>query len=150
MASLGRKIKYFRNRAGLSQFALELGIDTSSGTISRIENDEVNPTKETIIKISKILELTHNQFSYLIDSSFNVIDSPEIKKIINKLSDKIDAHKRVCYLIDHHRCVWYFSKHLVKLMKSYDIELDKLYGHTILEIIFNPDLEVSRSMLDKE
>lgn len=54
---LGQKIRNFRLRAGKSQMDLELEIGASAGSISRIENGEVNPTKETLLKISNALQL---------------------------------------------------------------------------------------------
>ena len=43
--TLGNKIRAFRERAGLSQMQLELEIEMSPGSLSRIENNQVNPTK---------------------------------------------------------------------------------------------------------
>lgn len=54
---LGEKIRNFRKRAGLSQLDLEVLTNVSPGTISRIENGQVNPTKETLVKIAQALEL---------------------------------------------------------------------------------------------
>ncbi len=63
--SLGRKIKYFRKRAGLSQLELEAAINASIGSISRIENNLVNPTKETMLEISYALKLHPIETAYL-------------------------------------------------------------------------------------
>ncbi|MBN2100806.1 helix-turn-helix domain-containing protein [Candidatus Dojkabacteria bacterium] len=63
--SIGEKIKAFRNDVGVSQLDLELAIGTSPGCISRIENGRVNPTKETIIDISKALKLETPQIASL-------------------------------------------------------------------------------------
>ncbi len=56
--SLGEKIRNFRKRAGKSQFELETAIGAANGTVSRIESDQVNPTKETLFKIAEALTLT--------------------------------------------------------------------------------------------
>jgi len=48
--TLGQKIKKYRIRAELRQLELELGIDVSHGSISRIENEIANPTKKTLLK----------------------------------------------------------------------------------------------------
>lgn len=63
--TLGEKIKYFRKRAGLSQLDLEVAIDASAGSISRIENNVINPTKETILDISDALNLHPIETAYL-------------------------------------------------------------------------------------
>jgi len=47
--SIGDKVKNFRKQAGMSQFNLELEIGASTGSISRIENNQINPTKETLL-----------------------------------------------------------------------------------------------------
>ena len=57
--NLGEKIKYYRSRRGISQLDLEIAIDTSPGALSRIETNKVNPTKETLLKISRILMLSN-------------------------------------------------------------------------------------------
>lgn len=56
--TLGQKIEYYRKRAKMSQLDLEIAIGAGQGSISRIENDQVNPTKETIQKIIEILSLS--------------------------------------------------------------------------------------------
>jgi len=63
--TLGQKIRRFRKRAGLSQLALELAIEASPGSLSRIENGKVNPTKETIIEIARVLELETREIASL-------------------------------------------------------------------------------------
>lgn len=43
--TVGEKIRRFRKRAGVSQFELELRINASPGSISRIESGQVNVLK---------------------------------------------------------------------------------------------------------
>jgi len=76
--TLGEKIRFFRKRSGLSQFDLELKIATSSGSLSRIENDQVNPTKETILAIINALNLNVSDSSSL----FNLDITKEFNNII--------------------------------------------------------------------
>jgi len=61
----GEKTRRFRKRAGLSQLSLELAIEASPGSLSRIESGKVNPTKETIIDIAKALELETKEIASL-------------------------------------------------------------------------------------
>lgn len=63
--ALGQKIKYYRNRAGVSQLDLELEINTSPGRISKIENGKINPDKETVVSIAKALDLRSNEIASL-------------------------------------------------------------------------------------
>lgn len=55
--TLGERIKYFRQRANLTQIELELMIDVSFGSISRIENNITNPNKETLLLIANAINL---------------------------------------------------------------------------------------------
>lgn len=96
--SLGQKIKKYRLRSGKSQLDLELETGLSTGTLSRIENGVINPTKETIIAISKALELTDEQIASLF--SLNVYNTLELLKVINKFSEELDSDKSIQIAID--------------------------------------------------
>lgn len=71
--STGQRIKQFRKRAKVTQLELELRINASFGSISRIENGITNPTKETLLEIAKALNLnpleTAMLFGILIENS---------------------------------------------------------------------------------
>jgi len=75
--SIGDKVKNFRKQAGMSQFNLELEIGASTGSISRIENNQINPTKETLLKISEVLDLSFDERVELFG-----LDYSEIEKYI--------------------------------------------------------------------
>jgi len=90
---LGNKIREFRLRAGMSQFDLELELGMSAGSLSRIENNQVNPTKETIFNIAKVLKLTDRQIAYLF--GLNNDSSEKILSIINTLSEINDVEKMI-------------------------------------------------------
>lgn len=70
MMTLGQKIKQFRKHAGLSQLALELEIEASPGHLSRIENGQINPTKEIIVDIAKALNLNTKEIASLFGIEF--------------------------------------------------------------------------------
>jgi transcriptional regulator with XRE-family HTH domain len=82
--TVGEKIRKFRKRSGISQFELELRIDASPGSISRIESGQVNPTKETLQKISKVLHLTEIEQANVFG-----IESDFYKNYLNQLADLI-------------------------------------------------------------
>jgi len=63
--TLGQIIKVFRNHIGISQLDLELKINAAAGSISRMETNKINPTKETLTKISKALDLTNYEMGML-------------------------------------------------------------------------------------
>ena len=68
---LGRKLKSFRLRANLSQLDLEIRLGKSVGSLSRIENGSVNPSKETILLIARELNLTPSETASLFDININ-------------------------------------------------------------------------------
>ena len=76
--TLGQKIRYFRKIRKISQFELELTIESAAGSISRIENGVVNPKKETIFEIARALNLTSFETAYL----FGIIIKNEKLEII--------------------------------------------------------------------
>lgn len=98
---LGQKIRNFRLRLGLSQFKLEELIDASPGSISRIENGDVNPTKETLLKIMEVLQLSSKEGASLFgieveDKSLsiakltaNLYKSQNIDELLQKSVDDI-------------------------------------------------------------
>lgn len=88
--TIGEKIRKYRKRAGLSQFELEMQIGASYGSMSRIENGAVNPSKETIQKIIEKLNLNTYEAANLFD--IKVIDYTPLMKLSKKLYslEKID------------------------------------------------------------
>lgn len=53
-----RKLRKARTHKVLSQFDVEIICGLPVGTVSRIENNRVNPSKETLLKIAKGLKLS--------------------------------------------------------------------------------------------
>lgn len=51
-------LKKYRTERKMSQLGLEVKADLPFGTVSRIENGKVNPSKETLLKISFTLKLS--------------------------------------------------------------------------------------------
>lgn len=86
--SLGKKIEFYRKRAKLSQLELELEIDAAQGSISRIENGQVNPTKETIRKIIDVLDLNIIEAAELYELSIE--DISKIVRLAGKLNSNLD------------------------------------------------------------
>lgn len=88
---IGEKIRNFRKRKGISQFELELRIDASPGSISRIESGVVNPTKETLMKISSALELTTSEIGYIQD--IKLVSPEEIILAISTITKSLDLNE---------------------------------------------------------
>ncbi|CAG1021548.1 hypothetical protein DOJK_01069 [Patescibacteria group bacterium] len=78
----GKRIKYFRKRANVTQLELELRINASFGSISRMETGLTNPTKETLFAIANALNLTGLETAILfgIDiTSYNISQSQNLE-----------------------------------------------------------------------
>jgi transcriptional regulator with XRE-family HTH domain len=58
MINYAKKILKARSKKGFSQLDLELVAGFSPGTMSRIENGKVNPSKETLFRIAYALQLS--------------------------------------------------------------------------------------------
>jgi transcriptional regulator with XRE-family HTH domain len=80
--NIGEKIRNFRKRSGISQFELELRIDASPGSISRIENGQINPTKETLIKIIDSLDLVGIEATSLFGVDLNISNLLKIPSVL--------------------------------------------------------------------
>ena len=82
--TLGQKIREFRIQTGKSQYELELSMNSSPGTISRIEKDKTNPTKETLLLIVKSLNLDQFQSAELfnLDSSITA----KVLQVVNEFA----------------------------------------------------------------
>ena len=68
--SVGTKIRGYRISKGITQLDLEIGTKLAHGVISRIENNRTNPSKETIIRIAKELELQNQEIAELFGLNF--------------------------------------------------------------------------------
>ncbi|MEI7578949.1 MAG: helix-turn-helix domain-containing protein [bacterium] len=82
--NIGKKLRLYRKRSGISQFKLELLIGSSAGSISRIEHGINNPTKETLAKLSQALDLSFLEAAEL----FNIATDglPKIVNIFTQLN----------------------------------------------------------------
>lgn len=80
---IGNLIRKFRQRAGMSQFDLEQSIDAAFGSLSRIELDKVDPSKETINKIVSVLGLSVREAALLYKLDIN--DYRELSKSLNNI-----------------------------------------------------------------
>lgn len=96
--TLGQKISAYRKSAKMSQLDLEIAINAGQGSISRIENDQVNPTKETIMLISKALNLTDEQIASLFN--LNVIDPALLIYSISYITEHLDINSIIQKAID--------------------------------------------------
>lgn len=88
---IGQKIRNFRRRENLSQSEMENKAEMSPGSLSRIENGEVNPTKETLLKIIDVLNLTTIEASALF--GLELTDISNILKLSKDLLSTQDLNE---------------------------------------------------------
>jgi transcriptional regulator with XRE-family HTH domain len=116
---LGRRIRNFRKRANLSQLQLETEIGASSGTVSRIENGEVNPTKETVEKIGEVLRLSPKEISYLVGPIQLPATEEEVNKAIEEVKEYFSQKNVFAYLIDDRFRMIYISEGFRRLFAKH-------------------------------
>ena len=92
--SLGSKIKRFRTQRNLSQLQLENEIDASPGSISRIESNKTNPTKETLIDIAYALKIDTSEIASLFGIEF-----PQLNDLID-LTNEVSLNLNVNEVVD--------------------------------------------------
>ncbi len=137
---LGQRIKYFRKRSGLSQLELEAAIATSAGSLSRIENGDVNPTKETLEKIGQALNLTLKQIVYLNGLLADCATEQEVALAINKVSEYFHRKGVLSYMIDDRWRLLYASGSFINLLGFTQAEVNKILGKTLVEVMVDETL----------
>jgi transcriptional regulator with XRE-family HTH domain len=136
--SLGDKIRNFRKRSGLSQLELESEIGASSGTVSRIENGEVNPTKETVQRIAEILELNNHELDYLIGQISKLVTPEEVNLARNHIKSYFSKKNTLAYLLDERGIFWDMSLGFRILAElTDDKKFEKLIGRSMPLLIFD-------------
>lgn len=137
--TLGKKILFFRKRSGLSQFALESEIEAAPGTISRIENNEVNPLKETVLKIANVLNLSTEEVDYLIGITAFPATSEAIEKAKVESSNELEKVGKLSYLLDERWRLHKFSNDFLKFLSLDSKELEYMIGKTTTQLIVKSD-----------
>jgi transcriptional regulator with XRE-family HTH domain len=146
--TIGEKVKYFRSRTGINQMDLELAIEASSGTISRMEQDLVNPTKETLLKISAKLKLSPLEEAYLLGTILIQPTNDEINDAIAQFQKLLDREDVFGYVLDQYSCIRALSKGFIGLAMANGLDWKKLIGRNVAEIILDPNLGL-RKVLDE-
>ncbi len=155
MSHLGNRIYFFRKRAGLSQMKLELESGVALGGLSRIENGEINPNKETIRNIAEALSLTPREYNYLVGSFSRPASTEEREKAVKELENTFEDERIYAYLFDETQTLLYFSKGIQKLIlrvvqKDYpQLRLEDYIGKTLYEVLLTPSFGIY-SMLSQD
>lgn len=151
--NLGKRIKYFRKRAGLSQLQLEAELGSSSGYISRVESGKVNPGKEFLLKLSRVLHLTSRESNYLVGVTAEPATKQEINEAISEIKEYYSNRGVFAYLLDDRYRVLAISKgietSLPKFHKDTNELKKKVLNKSIMHVIFDDSLQLNK-YLDKE
>ena len=142
--NLGARIKYFRKRSGLKQMDLELRAGLPNGTISRIEHNKVNPSKETLRKIAEILKLHHRELDYLIGITSTPATLKEIREAIQEIEPYFEQDNVIAYLIDERWRFIAFSKAFIEITGTSQSQVGKIIGNTIIRSILDDKLPIKK------
>ena len=140
--TLGEKIKFFRKELGYSQSYLELETDLAFGVLSRIENNLINPTKETILKISTALNLDDSDVAYLLSLQNSSPSEEEVKAVREKIADVLGQEIFPMYLNDNKLRVWDWNKLSLKFFQITPEVAEKYRGVNVMKILFSRELKV--------
>lgn len=144
LLTTGEKIKNFRKRIDLSQLELETAIAASPGSVSRIEAGKVNPTKETILQLGKVLKLTEKEISDLLGVRPLLPTREEVQSAIEECKGYLDKEDVVAYLLDENGIVYYASLGFKILLSLTDKQVQDVLGKEILEIALSPQYGISK------
>lgn len=145
-SDIGKKIKFFRVRAGLSQLDLELAIHAAQGSISRIESGRVNPTKETIWSIATHMGLGREDTASLFGLDMPFPKKEDVSKARGELKEYFEKSSTMAMLLDPHWNVMYVSKGLLKVLGIPRPLAEMSYGTNLLVAIFKKPFSIVRSI----
>lgn len=140
--TLGRKLYAFREDRKISQTRVEVETGLSFGTISRIENNVINPTKETLTRISTFLRLDSSEFNYLV--GFNAVypSKTDINYVVGQLGASLSEADFPGYIMDSTFRVWCWNLQLLRLFGISDDQANTHMGETYMQILFSPEFGI--------
>ncbi len=144
MANIGPRLKFFRQRARMSQLELEVAIGTTPGAISRIESGKVNPTKETVLEIAEILHLNSLELDYLQGKAIEAVSEKEIHEVETLLSGYLSKKGVIAYISDERWRIFKVSSSLIKMLRASEETVTKSYGMTVIDMLLNDELGVNK------
>ena len=89
--TIGEILRFYRMRAGFTQFELESKSGMSQGSLSRIEANIVSPSKETLMSIINTLQLDAKDSALLFGINFYRPIDPNPAVDPYKLHDNVPA-----------------------------------------------------------
>jgi transcriptional regulator with XRE-family HTH domain len=127
---------------------LESDIGASAGSISRIESGKINPTKETILKISRVLDLNSRQIDYLIGVTSEPATEKEIKDAIEEVGGYLEKRGVFAYLLDDRWRIVKVSDSFAKVFAKHlekDIEgvLKEVTSATLIRVLLDKKMLIT-------
>lgn len=145
---LGDRIRTFRKRAGISQMDLEIQMEASPGSLSRIESGEVNPTKETLSRIGNILHLTDSEKRYLYGDLFYKASDEEVQDAVKAVSEYFNNKGTLAYLLDERFRFLEISKSFQKFLGFSDTQVKNALRKSFVYVILAEEFNV-KGVVDK-
>ncbi len=121
MGNLSKRLRYFRQTKGISQMDLEITTDLAFGSVSRFESGKTNPTKESIYKISEILNLSNSELDYLVGSTSKPANDSEIKQAEKEVESYFNKPLVLAFLIDDRFRLLKVSNTLMSIFDTLDL-----------------------------
>ena len=87
-SEVGKRIKYYRQKRGLTQEQLAFDIHTSAAYISNIERSIKKPSLQTIILISEVLEISVDELLGSFQSTSPTAKESDRNSIVFSVEDK--------------------------------------------------------------
>jgi len=145
---IGEIIRNYRKAHSMSQLDLEFAIEAASGHISRIESGAINPTKETLLKIARALNLNQKDENILLGlDPYRLPTEQEIEIAIRDSHSYINNCQTPAYLSDVFWFLYDANKVILSLLgfeASADEMRKKFRGSHLLDWMFNPELPFRR------
>lgn len=141
---LYQKVKFYRKQRGKSQTDLELMIEASPGSISRIESGITKPTLETLKKISNVLELNFIEEEYFLkENYFTDPNEIELDRGVSECKAILEDTSAIAYILDRKHQIWAVSAGMLKVLRISKEEFEKKFlGINLFEAISDPSLPV--------
>ena len=113
---IGQRLKAFRKYKGLTQQQLELELGLSPGHVSKIESGKINPTKETLLKISEVMQLIQNEKQILLGLNLDPVTSNQINHAIKLVSAEFASSPNLMIMTDDFGFIWKANKKIYQLL----------------------------------
>jgi transcriptional regulator with XRE-family HTH domain len=143
LPTLGDKIMHFRKKAGFSQFELEIEIDASPGSLSRIEHGSTNPSKETLNKIAEALNLNFREVDYLNGPLSKLPSESEINDAVDSIHQYLNNDNVIAYILDGRARIVYCTQGIIDLLGINKSAMQNSFGKSIVAFVLDPNVNVT-------